>query len=107
MRRPEPVPTECAPDAAVPAGSPPPPWAKRLAWILLGSAPGRFLALGVCRFMSRKLERTRGAPALESRIGVVRLWRIEKSEDVPWLPKQRWALDDGVRLARGDPCRDF
>src|SRR5437762_1265474 len=39
MRTPEPVPTEYAPDAAVPAGSPPPPWAKRLAWILLGSAP--------------------------------------------------------------------
>jgi len=107
MRTPEPVPTEYAPDAAVPAGSPPPPWAKRLAWILLGSAPGRFLALGVCRFMSHKLERTRGAPALESRNGVVRLWRIEKFEDVSWLPQQPWALDDGVRLDPGDPVLEF
>lgn len=107
MRTPEPVPTEYASDAAVPAGSPPPPWAKRFAWILLGSALGRFLALGVCRFMSRKLERTRGAPALESRNGVVRLWRVEKFEDVSWLPQQPWALDDGVRLDPGDPVLEF
>lgn len=106
MRTQESVPTEYAPDAA-PAGSPPPPLAKRFAWILLGSAPGRFFALAVCRFMSRKLERTRGAPTLESRNGVVRLWRVEKFEDVSWLPQQAWALHDGVRLDPGDPVLEF
>jgi len=107
MRTQESVPTEYAPDGAVPAGSPPPPLAKRFAWILLGTALGRFLALAVCRFMSRKLERTRGAPTLESRNGVVRLWRVEQFEDVSWLPQQPWALNDGVRLEPGDPVLEF
>jgi hypothetical protein len=107
MRTREHVPTEYAPDAAVRAGSPAPPWAKRFAWILLGSALGRFLALGVCRFMSRRLERRRGAPALESRNGVVRPSRVEKFEDVSWPPQQPRLLDDGVRLDPDDSVLEF
>jgi hypothetical protein len=103
----ESAPTECAPDATVPAGSPPPPLAKRFAWILLGSTLGRFLALAVCRFMSRSLERTRGVPTLESRNGVVRLWRIEKFQEISWLPQQPWILNDGARLDPGDPVLEF
>jgi hypothetical protein len=106
MRSQEPVPSEYATDGTVPAGARP-PLARRVGWSLLGSALGRFLALGVCRFMSRKLERTRGAPAAESRNGVVRLWRIEKFEAVSWLPQQPWILNDGVRLDPGDPVLEF
>src|SRR5260370_12414806 len=87
----ESVPTEYAPDGAVPAGSPPPPLAKRFAWILLGTALGRFLALAVGRFMTRKLERTRRAPTLQSRNAVARLWRVEQFEDVSSLPPHPYA----------------
>ena len=102
----EPLPTEFVPDSAVRAGTPP-PLAKRLGWTLLGSALGRPLAVGVCRWMSRNLESTRGAPSLESRNGIVRLWRIEKFEDLSWLPEQPWVLDDGVRLDPTDPVLEF
>jgi hypothetical protein len=102
----EPLPTEYAPEAGVPAGAAP-PLVKRVGWVVLGSTLGRSLALGVCRLMSRRLERRRGAPTLESRNGVVRLWRFEKFEDVSWLPEQPWGLDDGVRLDSGDPVLEF
>jgi hypothetical protein len=106
MRSQEPHPSEYAANEAVPAGAPA-ALAKRVGWSLLGSALGRFLALGVCRFMSRNLEKTRGAPAVESRNGVVKLWRVEKFEDVSWSPQQPWVLDDGVRLDPGDAVLEF
>jgi hypothetical protein len=106
MRSHEPVPghfetapivTEGAATAAV----------KRVGWSLLGSALGRPLALGVCRLMSRNLERRRGTPTVESQNGVVRLWRIEKFGDVSWSPDEPWVLRDGVRLAPHDPVLEF
>lgn len=106
MRSQESVPSEYATDGTVPAGARP-PLARRVGWGLLGSALGRSLALSVCRLMSRNLERTRGAPAVESRNGVVRLWRVEKFEAVSWLPQQRWILNDGVRLDPGDSVLEF
>jgi hypothetical protein len=106
MRTHESLPTECAPEDAVPAEAAP-PLAKRVGWGVLGSTLGRSLALGVCRLMSRRHEATRGAPTLESRNGVVRLWRLERFEDISWLPEQPWVLDDGTKLNPGDPVLEF
>jgi len=103
----EPLPSEYATGAGLPDASPSPAFAKRFGWRLLGSALGRFLALYVCRFMSRELEATRGAPALESRNGVVRLWRVEKFADISWSPQEPWLLSDGVKLDSGDPVLEF
>src|SRR6266542_2644267 len=101
MRTQESLPSD-APGAAVPTGASP-ALAKRVGWGLLGSGLARFLVLAVCRLMSRNLERRRGSPILKSRNGVVRLWRIEKFQDISWLPEQPWVLDDGVRLDPDDP----
>jgi len=105
MRTQESLPSD-APGAAVPAGASP-ALAKRVGWGLLGSGLARFLVLAVCRLMSRNLERRRGSPILKSRNGVVRLWRIEKFQDISWLPEQPWVLDDGVRLDPDDPVLEF
>jgi hypothetical protein len=107
MHSQEPLPSEYATPPAFPAGSPSPRLAKRFGWSLLGSALGRFLARCVCRFMSRKLERSRGVPTLESRNGVVRLWRVEEFRDVSWSPEEPWMLEDGVRLDPSDPVLEF
>jgi hypothetical protein len=103
----ESLPTEYAPEAAAAPADTSGALAKRVGWTLLGSGIGRFFVLAVCQQMSRNLERRRGAPAVESRHGVVRLWRIERFRDVSWLPQQPWTLHDGVRLQPDDPVLEF
>jgi hypothetical protein len=106
MRGQEPVPSHFDTGPVVTGGSAT-TVVKRLGWNLLGSTLGRPLALGVCRLMSRNLERRRGAPMVESRRGVVRLWRIEKFSDLSWSPDEPWMLKDGVRLEPPDPVLEF
>src|SRR5262249_59449207 len=65
------------------------------------------MAVCVCRLMRRQLESRRGAPAIVSRNGVVRLWRVERFEDVSWAPDAPWVLDDGVELDPADPVLEF
>jgi hypothetical protein len=98
---------EYAAHAEVPGELPAPALGRRFGWTLLGSPLGRFLALHVCQIMSRELERARGLPTLESRNGVVRLWRIENFADISWSPEQPWTLDDGVELDPRDPVLEF
>jgi len=103
----ESLPTEYAPEAAAAPAGTSRALAKRVGWTLLGSAIGRFLVLAVCRKMSRNLERRRGLPAVESRRGVVRLWRIQQFREISWLPEQLWTLHDAVRLQPDDPVLEF
>jgi len=103
----ESLPTKYAPEAAAPPAETSRALARRAGWTLLGSATGRYLALAVCRQMSRNLERRRGPPVAGSRHGVVRLWRIEQFRDISWLPDRPWKLHDGVRLQPDDPVLEF
>src|SRR5215510_14871941 len=73
----------------------------------LRSGAGRLIAVCVCRFMRRQLESRRGAPAIVSRNGVVRLWRVERFEDVSWAPSEPWVLDDGVKLDPAHSVLEF
>jgi hypothetical protein len=80
---------------------------KRLFWRLFAFAPVRAAIVGVCRYMSRRVERQRGAPTAQSAGGVVRLWRIERFREVSLLPDEPWPLLDGVVLRADDPVLDF
>ena len=104
---PDPLASEYATSPPVPAGSPAPPLSSRVAWRLLGSGAGRLIAVCVCRFMRRQLESRRGAPAVISRNGAVRLWRVERFEDVSWAPSEPWVLDDGVKLDPAHSVLEF
>jgi hypothetical protein len=103
----EPPSTKYATRPPAPAGPPSPALSSRVAWRLLDSGAGRFVAICVCRFMRRQLESTRGAPTFVSRNGVVRLWRIARFQHVSWLPGEPWVLDDGIRLDPNDPVLEF
>ncbi|MBV8827127.1 MAG: hypothetical protein JO220_19245 [Hyphomicrobiales bacterium] len=80
---------------------------KRIFWRLISFAPVRALIVGVCRYMSRRVERRRGAPIAESARGVVRLWRIERFREVSLLPDEPWPLLEGVVLRGDDAVLDF
>ena len=80
---------------------------KRIFWRLIAFAPVRAAIVGVCRYMSRRVERQRGRPAAESALGVVRLWHVECFREVSLLPDEPWALLEGVVLRGGDPVLDF
>jgi len=80
---------------------------KRLFWRLIAFTPARAAIAGVCRYMSRRVERQRGPPTAESAGGVVRLWRIEHFREVSLLPDEPWPLSDGVVLRGNDPVLDF
>ena len=76
-------------------------------WRLMSFAPVRAAIVGVCRYMSWRVERQRGAPIAESARGVVRLWRIQRFREVSLLPDEPWPLLDGVVLRGDDPVLDF
>jgi hypothetical protein len=80
---------------------------KRLFWRLFALAPVRAAIVGVCRYMSWRVERQRGMPIAESAGGVVRLWRIERFREVSLLPDEPWPLLEGVVLHGDDPVLDF
>lgn len=80
---------------------------RNASWSLLASPLGRQLLQQVCAVMVRRLERKRGAPTLESRGGIVRLWRIPAYREVSSLPETPWVLDDGTRLRPEDPVLEF
>jgi hypothetical protein len=81
---------------------------KRLFWRLIATAPVRAAIMGMCRYMSRRVERQRGPPTAESAQGVVRLWRIERFREVSLVPDEPpWQLSDGVVLRADDPVLDF
>ena len=80
---------------------------KRMVWRLFAFAPVRAAIVGVCRYMSWRVERRRGRPTAESAGGVVRLWRIERFREVSLLPEEPWPLLDGVVLRGDDPVLDF
>lgn len=79
---------------------------KRLLWQLFAFTPVRAAIVGVCRYMSSRVERQRGRPTAESALGVVRLWRIERFRDVSLVPDQPWPLSEGVVLRGDDPVLD-
>jgi hypothetical protein len=70
-------------------------------WRLIAFAPVRAAIVGVCRYMSWRVEWQRGRPTAESALGVVRLWRIEHFRDVSLSPEEPWPLLQEVVL-RGD-----
>ena len=74
-----------------------------LGWRLLGSPPSRFLVRYVCAIMAQRLEKNRGQPTLESRRGIVRLWRIERYKHA-CLNRDAgsWLLADGALLSLED-----
>jgi hypothetical protein len=80
---------------------------KPIFWRLIAIAPVRAAIVGVCRYMSWRVQRQRGAPTAESAGGVVRLWRIERFRDVSLLPDEPWPLLAGVVLRGDDPVLDF
>jgi len=80
---------------------------KRLFWRLFAFPPVRAAIVGVCRYMSSRVERQRGLPVAESTCGVVRLWRVERFRDVSLLPDEPWPLLTGVVLRGDDPVLDF
>jgi hypothetical protein len=80
---------------------------KRLFWRLFAFPPVRAAIAGICRYMSWRMEQQRGAPAAESALGVVRLWRIERFREVSFLPDEPWPLLEGVVLRGDDPVLDF
>lgn len=80
---------------------------RRAGWSLLASGPGRLLLRGVCALMVQRLESDRGAPVIESRSGIVRLWRIERYEEVSLSHDALWVLQDGTRLSRLDPVLEL
>jgi hypothetical protein len=80
---------------------------KRLFWRLIAFPPVRAAIVGLCRYMSWRLERERGPPTAQSARGVVRLWRIEQFRAVSPLPEEPWPLADGVVLRADDPVLDL
>jgi hypothetical protein len=80
---------------------------KRLFWRLIAFTPVRAAIVGVCRYMSWRMERQRGVPTAESTGGVVRLWRIERFREVSLVPDEPWPLLDGVVLRGDDPVLDL
>ncbi len=80
---------------------------KRLFWRLFAFPPVRAAIVGVCRYMSSRVERQRGRPTAESACGVVRLWRIDRFREVSLLPEEPWPLLDGVVVRGDDPVLDF
>jgi hypothetical protein len=80
---------------------------KRIFWRLIAFAPVRAAIVGVCRYMSWRVERQRGPPVAESALGVVRLWRIERFREVSLAPDEPWSLADGVALRGDDPVLDL
>jgi hypothetical protein len=74
-------------------------FAPRLGWSLLDSPPGRAVLRSVCNWMVRRLEAERGPPALESRRGIIRLWRIDQYREISLRREETWTLDDGVVLS--------
>jgi hypothetical protein len=80
---------------------------KRLFWRLMAFAPVRAAIVGVCRYMSSRLERRRGAPTATSALGVVQLWRVARFREVSLLPDEPWPLADGVMLGPDDPVLDL
>jgi hypothetical protein len=75
---------------------------KKVGWTLLSTPAGRRLLRYVCDVMVRRLETSRGAPLLESRLGVVRLWREERFRSVATGEAEPWTLDDGTILDPDD-----
>lgn len=57
--------------------------------------------------MAQHLVSVRGAPTLESGRGIIRLWRIDRFEQVSVRPSEPWRLDDGTMLMPQDPVLDF
>ena len=57
--------------------------------------------------MARHVVLVRGAPTLESARGIVRLWRIDRLEEISSGLPQPWRLDDGTVLMPSDPVLDF
>jgi YkoP domain len=80
---------------------------KPILWRLIAFAPVRAAIVGVCRYMSWRVERRRGVPIAESARGVIRLWRIERFREVSLLPDEPWPLLDGIVLRGDDPVLDF
>jgi hypothetical protein len=80
---------------------------KPLLWRLIAIAPLRAAVLGMCRYMSWRVQRHRGAPTAQSARGVVRLWRIERFREVSLVPDEPWRLSDEVVLRADDPVLDF
>jgi hypothetical protein len=80
---------------------------RRIGWGLLGSYPGRQVVRGVCRYMAQHVIAVRGAPTLESPRGIIRLWRVDRFEQVSVRPSEPWRLDDGTMLMPRDPVLDF
>lgn len=89
------------------AGRAPSQLTRRIGWGLLGSYLGRQAVRGVCTYMIRHLEMVRGAPTVESARGIVRLWRINRLEQISWRPLEPWRLDDGTLLTPQHPVLDF
>lgn len=79
---------------------------KPIFWRLIAFAPVRAVIVAVCRYMSARVVRQRGAPAAESALGVVRLWRIERFRQVSLLPDEPWPLSHGMVLSGDDPVLD-
>lgn len=76
-------------------------------WIVLGSAAGRLILRRICAGMARELQMRRGAPAVESRLGIVRLWRVETYQKVAKGPEAVWILSDGTTLHPDDPVLEL
>jgi hypothetical protein len=80
---------------------------RRIWWHLLGSRLGRRVVRGVCTYMVCHLEKTRGTPALESARGIIRLWRIDRFDQISVMRPEPWLLNDGTVLMPHDPVLDF
>jgi hypothetical protein len=80
---------------------------RRVGWGLLASYLGRQMVRAVCGYMARHLVLARGAPTLESARGIVRLWRIDRLEEISSGLSQPWRLEDGTVLKPCDPVLDF
>jgi hypothetical protein len=78
-----------------------------LMWRLLGSRAGRTAISAVCAAMRRRLERLRGAAAVESREAIFGLWHIEAWRQVSRAPQSTWRLRDGTMLAADDPVLEL
>ncbi len=89
-----------------PAGRVPARLGKRIGWSLLGSSIGLSIVRRVCVLMIARVERRRGPATLESARGVIRLWHIDRFEQIS-LVRQTWILDDGTEVAKRDPVLDF
>jgi len=82
-------------------------WLHYAGWTVLGSLAGRRVLRQVCAVMVRKFQRRRGSPAVESRLGVVRLWRIETYREIARGSEAMWLLSDGTSLHPDDPVLEL